>query len=163
MRAGVESAVRYPTFERQWGCELSPGGGARFRVCAPGVDALALRLDGADIAMSRTEGGWFEHRSDRARNNFCSRLTTLYFSGSIFLQIREEIYAIRRNPACAFHRLMLRNKTVYDLIQALYFDRCYRFFYITIRPISYLEHAYAEHGQADKLPERSAQFRIRNV
>jgi maltooligosyltrehalose trehalohydrolase len=43
-----------------WGCCFVEPGRARFRLWAPQVDALSLRLESSDIAMTRDREGWFE-------------------------------------------------------------------------------------------------------
>ena len=44
-----------------FGAELQAGGGTRFRLWAPALSALALRLDGLpDRAMTAVGDGWFE-------------------------------------------------------------------------------------------------------
>jgi 1,4-alpha-glucan branching enzyme len=45
-------------YSRSWGAELDETG-ARFRLWAPGQDAVTLRLDGRDHPMAREEGGWY--------------------------------------------------------------------------------------------------------
>jgi len=49
-----------------FGAELQPEGGARFRLWAPAVHAVALRLEGEsgrrDLAMTALDGGWFERQ-----------------------------------------------------------------------------------------------------
>ncbi|HEV2547780.1 MAG TPA: malto-oligosyltrehalose trehalohydrolase [Stellaceae bacterium] len=53
--------------ELPFGAELT-GGGVRFRLWAPRVGAVSLRLDGAgDRPMARDEGGWFSLTTDEAR------------------------------------------------------------------------------------------------
>lgn len=44
-----------------WGAQFSGDGDVRFRIWAPGLDALTLRLAGEDRPMSRDDDGWFEH------------------------------------------------------------------------------------------------------
>lgn len=44
-----------------WGAQVLEGGGVRFRLWAPGLEALTLRVDGTDRTMSRATDGWFEH------------------------------------------------------------------------------------------------------
>ena len=46
-------------FETSWGA-FPEGDDARFRLWAPGVEALTLHLAGRDVSMTRGEGGWFE-------------------------------------------------------------------------------------------------------
>jgi malto-oligosyltrehalose trehalohydrolase len=48
-----------------FGAEFADGR-TRFRIWAPGVDRLALDLDGATLPMERKEGGWFEQETERA-------------------------------------------------------------------------------------------------
>lgn len=43
-----------------WGARLGRDGQARFRLWAPGLDALALEHDGRQAAMQRHADGWFE-------------------------------------------------------------------------------------------------------
>ena len=44
---------------KSWGAELGEGT-ARFRLWAPGVEALTLDLDGTRLPMERASGGWYE-------------------------------------------------------------------------------------------------------
>jgi len=44
----------------RWGAELLVGGRARFRLWAPGADAISLRHRGHDAPMENIGGGWFE-------------------------------------------------------------------------------------------------------
>jgi maltooligosyltrehalose trehalohydrolase len=44
-----------------WGAQVLEGGGVRFRLWAPGLEALTLRVNGTDRTMSRAADGWFEH------------------------------------------------------------------------------------------------------
>jgi maltooligosyltrehalose trehalohydrolase len=57
--------ARY-AFERSWGAELLPDGGACFRLWAPAVDAISLVAaeSGTAEPMTRAEGGWFELSTD---------------------------------------------------------------------------------------------------
>jgi malto-oligosyltrehalose trehalohydrolase len=51
------------SFRRHWGAELSEGGGeARFRLWAPGVEAVSLAIEatGKSQALTRSGEGWFE-------------------------------------------------------------------------------------------------------
>lgn len=52
--------------ERTWGAEILSGGGARFRLWAPPLDAVSLVAmpSGVTQAMSRSEDGWFELSTD---------------------------------------------------------------------------------------------------
>lgn len=58
-------AGRY-AFERTWGAELLPAGGARFRLWAPALEAVSLVATGSGTtaAMTRSESGWFEISTD---------------------------------------------------------------------------------------------------
>ena len=47
-----------------WGAQVLDDGAVRFRLWAPGLDALSLRLDGIDLPMARDGDGWFEHVAD---------------------------------------------------------------------------------------------------
>ena len=60
--------ARY-AFERSWGAELTPDGGARFRLWAPTLDAVSLVAveNGAPEPMTRAEDGWFELSTDLVR------------------------------------------------------------------------------------------------
>ena len=51
-----------------WGPELLGAGEVRFRVWAPGVDSLRLRLDGDDADMIRSGDGWFERVASGVEN-----------------------------------------------------------------------------------------------
>ena len=53
--------------ERRWGPVLIPDGGARFRLWAPGLKSLTLRIDGDDQTMETVGDGWFEAVSPDAR------------------------------------------------------------------------------------------------
>ena len=53
--------------ERAWGPSLVPGGGARFRLWAPGARSLGLRIDGRDREMELVGDGWFEAIARDAR------------------------------------------------------------------------------------------------
>jgi maltooligosyltrehalose trehalohydrolase len=57
--------VRY-AYERTWGAEILPYGGARFRIWAPALDAVSLNTGSGSGAqpMERTQGGWFELETD---------------------------------------------------------------------------------------------------
>ncbi|MCB1940998.1 MAG: malto-oligosyltrehalose trehalohydrolase [Candidatus Accumulibacter sp.] len=60
-----------------FGAEPLTGGGVRFRLWAPGVDAVGLQLDGAaELPMSAAAGGWFELTVAEARagNRYLFRL-----------------------------------------------------------------------------------------
>ncbi|HEU4986347.1 MAG TPA: malto-oligosyltrehalose trehalohydrolase [Rhizobiaceae bacterium] len=50
----------YRTFPKNWGAEFIREGEARFRLWAPAMEEVLLRLDAADTPMSRNEDGWFE-------------------------------------------------------------------------------------------------------
>ena len=47
-------------FAKSWGCEFVRDGEVRFRLWAPGLERLSLRLNGEDTPMGRQEDGWFE-------------------------------------------------------------------------------------------------------
>ncbi|CAN5293370.1 malto-oligosyltrehalose trehalohydrolase [soil metagenome] len=47
-------------FPKSWGAEFVRAGDVRFRVWAPGMDRLSLRLNDTDTEMGRDEEGWFE-------------------------------------------------------------------------------------------------------
>lgn len=51
-------------FDTQWGATLRSGGGARFRLWAPGVETLALATGAGDLAMAAVGDGWFEIETD---------------------------------------------------------------------------------------------------
>lgn len=57
--------MRY-VFERSWGAEILPDGGARFRLWAPALDAVSLSVGpgGPTEPMTRSEDGWFELATD---------------------------------------------------------------------------------------------------
>jgi len=52
--------------ERTWGAEVLAGGGARFRLWAPALDAVSLLAvpSGKSQPMARSAGGWFELATD---------------------------------------------------------------------------------------------------
>jgi malto-oligosyltrehalose trehalohydrolase len=52
------------SFTKRWGADPLDGGGARFRLWAPGVARIALVGGGADISMVATGDGWFEVATD---------------------------------------------------------------------------------------------------
>lgn len=47
-------------YRKSWGSELLDGGGARFRLWAPGVESLWLVAKGSRLAMNPVGDGWFE-------------------------------------------------------------------------------------------------------
>lgn len=47
-------------FHKSWGADLLDHGACRFRLWAPGQQALALRIGGRDHPMNKTQDGWFE-------------------------------------------------------------------------------------------------------
>jgi maltooligosyltrehalose trehalohydrolase len=53
-------------FRRSWGAELAGGGGARFRLWAPGVEAVSLVANATDAttALAPRNDGWFEVETD---------------------------------------------------------------------------------------------------
>ena len=53
--------------ENAWGPSLVPGGGARFRLWAPGARSLGLLIDGRDREMESVGDGWFEAIARDAR------------------------------------------------------------------------------------------------
>ena len=61
-----QQAGRSHRFEKSWGAELLDDGRCRFRLWAPQQQALTLRLEGHDHAMTRAEDGWFEIVTDAA-------------------------------------------------------------------------------------------------
>ncbi len=48
-----------------WGAAMVAPNVVRFRIWAPGMTSLALRIGGGDLAMSRDEDGWFERVESR--------------------------------------------------------------------------------------------------
>jgi maltooligosyltrehalose trehalohydrolase len=44
-----------------WGAQVLEGGKVRFRLWAPGLEALTLRVNGTDRPMASAADGWFEH------------------------------------------------------------------------------------------------------
>lgn len=58
--AGPSDASASGAVPRSWGAAFVHAGEARFRVWAPGVEKLLLRLNGADTPMKRDDDGWFE-------------------------------------------------------------------------------------------------------
>jgi maltooligosyltrehalose trehalohydrolase len=52
-------------FPLTWGAGFVGDGEARFRLWAPGVEALSLRLNGRDAGMRRQADGWFELTVER--------------------------------------------------------------------------------------------------
>ena len=57
--------MRY-AYERRWGAEVLPDGGARFRLWAPALNALSLSAGagGATEPMRKGDDGWFELETD---------------------------------------------------------------------------------------------------
>ncbi|WP_062276465.1 MULTISPECIES: malto-oligosyltrehalose trehalohydrolase [unclassified Rhizobium] len=53
----------YRVFPKSWGAEYTAAGEVRFRLWAPSLEKLTLRLDGEDVAMSPAADGWFEFLS----------------------------------------------------------------------------------------------------
>lgn len=51
----------FRSFPKSWGAEFVREGDVRFRLWAPAVERLLVRLDGADAQMQATGDGWFEH------------------------------------------------------------------------------------------------------
>jgi maltooligosyltrehalose trehalohydrolase len=62
---GCADSMRY-AFERTWGAEVLHGGGARFRLWAPALNAVSLSAGpgGATEPMSQAKDGWFELTTD---------------------------------------------------------------------------------------------------
>jgi maltooligosyltrehalose trehalohydrolase len=56
----ANAAEEFRTYPKTWGAEYVAVGEVRFRLWAPGHDAISLRLDGEDTEMSRSRDGWFE-------------------------------------------------------------------------------------------------------
>jgi maltooligosyltrehalose trehalohydrolase len=56
------SVSRHRSFQTSWGASLA-NGCARFRLWAPGAEAVSLRLEGIDTPMVRGTEGWFEHEA----------------------------------------------------------------------------------------------------
>jgi maltooligosyltrehalose trehalohydrolase len=54
-------------YRTRWGANLLETGEAQFRLWAPGVDALALAVEGGELPMGRQGGGWFELTTDAVR------------------------------------------------------------------------------------------------
>ena len=55
-----------------FGAELIDGGGVRFRLWAPGVDAVGLKLDEAgELPMLTAGQGWFELSHQTAHAGSC--------------------------------------------------------------------------------------------
>jgi malto-oligosyltrehalose trehalohydrolase len=59
-QTGGSGDVEYRAFRKSWGAEYTAAGEVRFRVWAPSLKRLTLRLDGEDVAMSPSVDGWFE-------------------------------------------------------------------------------------------------------
>lgn len=57
---GKGSDLEYRVFPKSWGAEYTAAGEVRFRLWAPSLDKLTLRLDGDEVAMSPAADGWFE-------------------------------------------------------------------------------------------------------
>jgi maltooligosyltrehalose trehalohydrolase len=53
-------------YRRRWGADLTGNGGTRFRVWAPGVEAVSLAVEatGALLALAPQNEGWFEIETD---------------------------------------------------------------------------------------------------
>jgi malto-oligosyltrehalose trehalohydrolase len=52
---------------KTWGSKISDGDRVCFRLWAPGLDTVKLRLSGHDLPMQRSSGGWFELVTAQAR------------------------------------------------------------------------------------------------
>ena len=50
----------FRTFPKRWGAEYVREGQVLFRIWAPGVETMTLRLSGADAEMGAVGDGWFE-------------------------------------------------------------------------------------------------------
>lgn len=59
-RAAADGTNSNFTFRRTWGAEFIEDRIARFRLWAPNVTAIAVRIDGEDQPMTAIEDGWFE-------------------------------------------------------------------------------------------------------
>lgn len=57
-KSADDSTLR--VFNRSWGAEIIGPGEVRFRLWAPGQEALAITVDGKDHSMRRDDTGWFE-------------------------------------------------------------------------------------------------------
>jgi len=56
----IDRFTEFRAFPKTWGAEYTAAGEVRFRVWAPGQDEVALRLNGSDTPMTRSDDGWFE-------------------------------------------------------------------------------------------------------
>jgi malto-oligosyltrehalose trehalohydrolase len=63
-RAGAGTSARHHAIETTWGATVLGDGRVRFRLWAPQVDALILRLRGEDVPMDVAGDGWFERVAD---------------------------------------------------------------------------------------------------
>ncbi len=50
--------LRLPS--RSWGADIASNGNVRFRIWAPGVEHMSVRLAAGDVPMTRRGEGWFE-------------------------------------------------------------------------------------------------------
>lgn len=57
---GVPFDQEYRVFPKRWGAEYTAAGEVRFRLWAPAVDALNMRLADEIVPMTPTGAGWFE-------------------------------------------------------------------------------------------------------
>lgn len=57
---GISFAQEYRVFPKSWGAEYTAAGEMRFRLWAPTVETLGLRLNGEIVPMSPSSDGWFE-------------------------------------------------------------------------------------------------------
>ncbi len=57
---GVPFDQGYRVFPKRWGAEYTAAGEVRFRLWAPAVDALNMRLADEIVPMTPTGAGWFE-------------------------------------------------------------------------------------------------------
>jgi maltooligosyltrehalose trehalohydrolase len=59
-QASESVEIEYRIFPKSWGAEYTAAGEVRFRIWAPSLERMTLRLDGEDMAMSPADDGWFE-------------------------------------------------------------------------------------------------------
>ncbi|WP_117191765.1 malto-oligosyltrehalose trehalohydrolase [Rhizobium terrae] len=56
----LDAVAEFRIYPKTWGAEYVAAGEVRFRLWAPGQKTVALRLNGEDTEMSRSDDGWFE-------------------------------------------------------------------------------------------------------
>ncbi|MFB9947650.1 malto-oligosyltrehalose trehalohydrolase [Rhizobium puerariae] len=56
----LDAIAEFRAFPKTWGADYVAAGEVRFRLWAPGQKTVALRLDGEDTGMSRSDDDWFE-------------------------------------------------------------------------------------------------------